>query len=233
LGDDIVDVIDALKLDRPVLAGWSMGGEELSSVGSRHPEKVAGLVYLDAAYAYAFYAPGNTTTPTDNLAADLNALRTKIDLITGVPAADDAGSIKIIDGLLRTSLPQLQTDLQAAREAIRVIAETPASAPPVQTKGSLMQVSDAIMKGVEQFTAIKAPILAIFAVEPPPLPGWSDQERKAYDQYLAMGDEQIRRFEEGNPSARVVRIAHARHDVFNSHADEVQREMTAFIDRLR
>jgi non-heme chloroperoxidase len=50
LGDDVLAVLDSLKLNRPVLVGHSIGGEELSSVGSRHPEKVAGLVYLDAGY---------------------------------------------------------------------------------------------------------------------------------------------------------------------------------------
>jgi non-heme chloroperoxidase len=55
LGDDVLAVINALKLKRPVLAGHSLAGEELSSVASRHPEKVAGLVYLDAAYMYAYY----------------------------------------------------------------------------------------------------------------------------------------------------------------------------------
>ena len=59
LGDDVLAVIAAMKLERPVLAGHSIAGEELSSVGSRHPEKVAGLVYLDAGYSYAYYAPGN------------------------------------------------------------------------------------------------------------------------------------------------------------------------------
>jgi pimeloyl-ACP methyl ester carboxylesterase len=57
LGDDVLAVMDSLKLDRPVLAGHSAGGEELSSVASRHPEKLAGVVYLDAAYGYAYYAP--------------------------------------------------------------------------------------------------------------------------------------------------------------------------------
>ena len=56
LGDDVIAVIDSLKLNRPVLVGHSIGGEELSSVGSRHPEKVAGLIYLDAGYSYAYYA---------------------------------------------------------------------------------------------------------------------------------------------------------------------------------
>ena len=54
LGDDVLAVMEALKLNRPVLVGHSIAGEELSSVGSRYPDRVAGLVYLDAAYSYAF-----------------------------------------------------------------------------------------------------------------------------------------------------------------------------------
>jgi pimeloyl-ACP methyl ester carboxylesterase len=45
------------RLGDDVLAGHSLSGEELSSIGSRHPENVAGLVYLDAGYSYAFHAP--------------------------------------------------------------------------------------------------------------------------------------------------------------------------------
>ncbi len=44
LGDDVLEVIDDLRLTRPILVGHSIAGEELSSVGSRHAEKVAGLV---------------------------------------------------------------------------------------------------------------------------------------------------------------------------------------------
>ena len=54
LGDDVIAVLDALKLEKPVLAGHSLGGEELSSVATRHPNRVAGLVYLEAGYPYAF-----------------------------------------------------------------------------------------------------------------------------------------------------------------------------------
>ena len=54
LGDDVLAVIDALKINRPVLVGHSIGGEELSSVGSRRPDRVAALIYLDAGYPYAF-----------------------------------------------------------------------------------------------------------------------------------------------------------------------------------
>jgi non-heme chloroperoxidase len=54
LGDDILAVIAALNLERPILVGHSLAGQELSSVGSRHPDKVAGLIYLDAGYRYAY-----------------------------------------------------------------------------------------------------------------------------------------------------------------------------------
>jgi hypothetical protein len=54
LGDDVLAVVDSLKLNRPVLVGHSIAGEELSSIGSRCPDKVAGLIYLDAAYSYAY-----------------------------------------------------------------------------------------------------------------------------------------------------------------------------------
>ena len=49
-GDDVLGVIDALKLERPILAGHSLAGQELSSIGTRYPDRVAGLVYLDAGF---------------------------------------------------------------------------------------------------------------------------------------------------------------------------------------
>src|SRR5262249_2031157 len=48
LRDDVLAVIDALGLDRPVLVGHSVAGAELSAVGTSHPDRVAGLVYLEA-----------------------------------------------------------------------------------------------------------------------------------------------------------------------------------------
>lgn len=63
LGDDVLAVIDKLSLDRPILVGHSIAGSELSSVGSRHPEKVTGLVYLDALSFYAFFTGPESEIP--------------------------------------------------------------------------------------------------------------------------------------------------------------------------
>lgn len=55
LADDVLEVVQALKLNKPILIGHSIAGEELSSIGSRHADKVAGLIYVDAGYSYAYY----------------------------------------------------------------------------------------------------------------------------------------------------------------------------------
>jgi non-heme chloroperoxidase len=75
LGDDILAVMDQLKIEKPVLIGHSIGGEELSSIGTRHPEHVSALIYLDAAYTYAFYdADGDDEASLKDLQQKINAL---------------------------------------------------------------------------------------------------------------------------------------------------------------
>jgi pimeloyl-ACP methyl ester carboxylesterase len=88
LGDDVLAVIDALKISKPVLAGHSLGGEELSSIGSRFPNRVAGLIYLDAGYSYAFYAAGVDPfppPPTTPLPPIMQSIMTGTQKYTSIP----------------------------------------------------------------------------------------------------------------------------------------------------
>jgi pimeloyl-ACP methyl ester carboxylesterase len=48
LADDVLAVLDHLRLDRPLLIGHSIAGEELSSISARYPLRSGGLIYLDA-----------------------------------------------------------------------------------------------------------------------------------------------------------------------------------------
>jgi pimeloyl-ACP methyl ester carboxylesterase len=48
LADDLMPVVDALKLSAPVLIGHSMAGGELTTAGRQHSARLGGLVYLDA-----------------------------------------------------------------------------------------------------------------------------------------------------------------------------------------
>ena len=50
LAQDVLEVMDAMKLPKVVLVGHSIAGDELTWLGGRHPGRFNGLVYLDAAY---------------------------------------------------------------------------------------------------------------------------------------------------------------------------------------
>lgn len=44
---DILEVIDTLRLEKPILVGHSCGGWILHTVGAQHPDRIGGLAYLD------------------------------------------------------------------------------------------------------------------------------------------------------------------------------------------
>jgi pimeloyl-ACP methyl ester carboxylesterase len=224
LGDDVLAVLAALNLDRPVLVGNSIAGQELSSIGYRHPGKVAGLVYLDAAYSYAYY---------DSVLGDLNLevieVRRKLEEMLSKPMA----TRPLIQELLETDLPRLQ---RALREKQKDLDATPAAllAAYAQAEGNVPPAFRAIQFGRQKYTNIPVPILAIFALPPnfENLPG-DPTERAAFEARMAVTLEaQAGAFEAGVPSARVVRLPHARHEVFSSNEEDVVREMNAFIGSL-
>jgi pimeloyl-ACP methyl ester carboxylesterase len=50
LVEDLVGLMDALRIDKAHLAGWSMGGNEVTGMAIQHPERVDRIVYLDGAF---------------------------------------------------------------------------------------------------------------------------------------------------------------------------------------
>ena len=47
--DDVLEVIRTIGMQKPILVGSSCGGDILHTLGAQHPDRLAGLVYLDAA----------------------------------------------------------------------------------------------------------------------------------------------------------------------------------------
>jgi pimeloyl-ACP methyl ester carboxylesterase len=224
LGDDVIAVIDALKLNQPVLVGHSVGGEELSSVGSRHPEKVAGLVYLDAGYGYAFYDP-DVGWPN----IDLAELRKKLELLQ--PGKGPNDTRPLINELLNVLLPRFEKDLK--KDSVYEDALPPSMLEGAST--SVPPISQAIMAGGQKYTKIPVPILAIFAVPHDMGPAIDNDPllRAKFDaQDIARVGAQASAFEKGLPTARVVRLPHAKHFVFQSNEAEVLREIAAFTNSL-
>jgi len=53
LTEDLREFMQALKLDKAVLVGYSAGGEEITELAVEDPQRVDKLVYLDAAYDWS------------------------------------------------------------------------------------------------------------------------------------------------------------------------------------
>jgi non-heme chloroperoxidase len=120
LGDDVLAVLDALKLDRPVLAGHCIAGEELSSVATRHPERVAGLIYIDAGYSQAFYDPS-----LGNVEMDSRELQKKLEQMRAASTPQEHK--KLVEELVQQDLPDLEKEL---RELLKFLETEPAQPVP-------------------------------------------------------------------------------------------------------
>ncbi|MFL6291808.1 MAG: alpha/beta fold hydrolase [Thermoanaerobaculia bacterium] len=221
LGDDVLAVIDFLKLDRPVLVGHSIAGEELSSVGSRYPDKVAGLVYLDAGYPYAYYDRSR-----GDWAIDALDLRGKLEQLQRGKGPQDRRPL--IRDLLENSLPQMERALKDLQKDLEAV-------PPKLLQTALSKPVQAIFAGQQKYTEIPVPALAIYALPQRRREMDDDPVKRAAAEAreLVTTGAQARAFELGVPSARVVRLPNADHYVFLSNEADVLREMNAFLSGLK
>jgi non-heme chloroperoxidase len=226
LGDDVLAVLDALKIGKPVLMGHSLGGEELSSVGSRHPERVAGLVYLDAGYGYAFYDPsrGDMMIDLANLEKKLAQLR---------PGKGTGDPRQLVKELLESALPGFERDLRERQKELELMSPALLAA---QSSAPAPGPTREIMSGMQKYNKIPVPILAIYAV-PHNRGSLASPDAAVRAAQEARDEEttgaQAKAFENGLPTAKVVRIPHADHYVFLSNEAEVLREVNAFVAGLK
>jgi non-heme chloroperoxidase len=223
-GDDVLAVLDALKLERPVLAGHSIGGQELSSIGTRYPNRVAALVYLDAGYSYAFdngkvptlkdffaIYPKNLPQPPPPSEADLvtfDALRRYYDRLFGFTYPE--GELRY----RRSATPEGRVG------------------PPRPAPGG-----GSLLAGPKQYVEIRPP--ALFLVSSQSAGRWwaesnpDPESRRQAAAISALLDRQAKSIQEALPGARVVKLPGANHYVFLSNEADVLREMRAFLGGLR
>jgi non-heme chloroperoxidase len=227
LGEDVVAVIAALNLNRPVLVGHSIAGVELSSVANSHPDSVAGLVYLDAAYSYAFddgqgasvmkmqQLQGPQPPPPDKMdLASFNALQKYYERINGF------------------RFPE--AELRAQREL------TPDGGVGKQRDVPGTALFMPLMTGAKRYTAIPVPALVIFA-NPHSQGIWVNDNKdpsvqaaaRAYSSALeALTAVQEKSVENGAPSAHVILLPNANHYLFLSNQAETLNEINAFVASL-
>ncbi len=232
LGQDVIAVLDALKIQRAALVGHSMAGMELSWIGTHAPGRVYGLAYIEAAYAYAFY--GESSRDPQNLLIDSLELK---KLLQQLPPGGGRPDQQRLTAELLASVKRFERELNDHAEAIKEFPDPPMDPanpphPPVWLTG--------IYQGLEKYTRIEVPVLAIFAVphalgdlgDPEALAKNPDAAAKVEATDIQRVGSQADAFERGIPQARVVRIAHASHFIFNSNEQDVLREVRLFLDQF-
>ncbi|HTC32509.1 MAG TPA: alpha/beta hydrolase [Bryobacteraceae bacterium] len=228
LGDDVLAVMDALKLSRPILVGHSLGGTELSSVANKRPDQVAGLIYLDAAYSYAF---------DNGKGASVREIQELHGPQLPPPSAADF-----------VSFPALQKYYERVNGFRYPEAELRQQNEPTPGGGvgkqldapgnQMMQTM--VMAGSKKYSNIPVPALVIFAnphSQGPLIDASTDpavrSAAKAYsDALTAFTEKQEKAVKDGVPTAHVVTIPGAHHFVFLSNESDVLREMRAFLAGL-
>lgn len=228
LGNDVLAVLDSLKLKRPVLAGHSYAGSELSSIGSWRPGRVAGLVYFDAVFPYSF---DNGKGPSLEHFKEMATLLEKAASRMPRPSSADRASFAAYQAYEKRinghAFPEAAYRMQRVLNSDGSVGKS--RVPP--------RVIEAIMAGMKKFAEIRAPVLAFIAVPQDLGPWWNTTEDPEARRFLALAQaskaREAKDFEKGVPTAHVVLMPNASHDLFLTNEGEVIREMNAFIAGLK
>ena len=241
LADDVLRVLDALQVDHPVLAGHSMAGGELTTIGRQHSERISGLIYVDAT---ADPAGDPSMSDPEFVAAEKNfpkALRQ--------PPAMDRSSV----GAFQASRRRANLGVFPESEVRQAFAVLP-NGRLGQYKASTNDINAAIGRGQikRDYANIRVPVLLFIDYPWPPgdprrpstvivdgreYQPVNDDERAAIIAYARVErrrfDQRIATLKRSVPSARVVEIPGAGHYLFLTREAEVLSEMHGFLMALK
>ena len=189
-------------------------------MGSRHAERIAGLVYLDAAY-----------DRSDPAWAAINS-----KLPPTAPSPADRESIQALQRFMTLTLGAMIPQSEIYNE----FEFTPAGQ--VGKFRVPQRVSQAIAAGMlkPDYTRLRVPALAIYArlTSIQELPGYKENDeaiKASLEEYRALISArqllEIQSFETGTANARVARIPGS-HYFFLSNREATYREIDSFVSRL-
>jgi len=223
---DDLTVFEALKLVKPVIAGHSIAGDELSQLGIHHYDRIGGLVYLDSL--------NDTTDDYTEYVALCSKLPKNMQSAPS-PADSDLKSFQAYhDWRIKTgqvAMPESELRAEFAENSNGTVGEykTPDEVP------------EAIIAGREKhdYSQIRVPVLALVGFPKTP----EEQSREnhitserdrtivaaVYGMYVGMTRHRIDRINRAAGGARVVDLWGADHYVFLSNPEDVLREMHGFL----
>jgi non-heme chloroperoxidase len=224
LATDIVQVLDAQDLQRPVLVGNGFAGEEMSWIGSRLPNRAAGLVYLNAAYDRSDIA-------TERAIARRIPSR-------GGPRPEDLASVEAL-----TRWASSGSGIRIPEAEFRQLAELAPDGRVIGERAS-REVQQRILAAITEvdYAAFRVPVLAFYAT--PASSEWLPGCRDAFELATRQACQELyawtlRQLETSKRSLRavptrteVVELAGANAFVFLSNPTEVGRALESFLAAL-
>jgi pimeloyl-ACP methyl ester carboxylesterase len=236
LAEDVLQVLDSLKLVAPVLVGHSIAGDELTAIGSKRSDRIAGLVYLDAAAD-----PADDYTEYDKLRAKLPdqvRFATPWMFADAPPLPEAAHRNDSIEAFqmwqirrLGIAFPEseLRNSYQISADGSVGAFRTPQSIPLAIRAGGQKRDYSHIQAPMLVFTGFPAPVEEQFKTYQPK----NAVERTAIEEvYAAEANFTRRRMQNvltANAPVRVVEMPGANHFVFLSNEAEVLHELRAFM----
>ncbi len=232
LTEDIRQFMDALDIEQAVLVGHSMAGVELSHLAALYPERVRGLVFLDAAY--------DRSAPEYKAHMAQNPLR-KIP----IPGADDDyTTAEDYIAFFKRAYPVMAAiwDEFVETEILHEITTGP--------DGRIVdRMSPAISQAIEETLAtytpedaqIQAPVLSFYALLNPSLYVASDymtpeQQAQVVEFLTAVRlpfiRQHIEQFRRNVPHARIVEIPNGHHYCFIQQEELIVDEMERFLGEI-
>jgi len=221
LVEDIRAALDALRMQRVMLVGHSIAGEEMTRFAGMYPDRVDRLVYLDAAY---------DRVAADSMITELFPMPPNVPARPQPTAADTATAAAYVAYVRRTRGVEIpEADIRTRyrydgwNEQITLAYQSMSAEHP-------------------RYRSVRAPALAIYAVTDTvtQLEPWqrSDRAHAAALQEAIRGDEFVNRrlraqFKNGVAHGEVLEIHGAHHWIFVSHRDEVASAVRRFLDSVR
>jgi pimeloyl-ACP methyl ester carboxylesterase len=199
---DILEVIDALALQKPLLVGNACGGHILHTLGAEHPDRLGGLVYLDAAEDPTLKLSDYDFPPADRV--NVAAYRGKPVPVTFPAAEQRRLEEQPIDPTIRKAITEdhlVRPDYARIKVPVLALYRTTTLE---QSLKDFPPGNDREREAVELAVAARRSVLN----------KWQGDLRA------------------GVPHARIVEVPGANLYMFLSHADEVIREIRAFAATL-
>ena len=218
LVDDIRAALDALRLQRVLLVGHSIAGEEMTRFAGTYPDRVDKLVYLDAAY---------DRVAADSMITELFPVPPNVPARPQPTGADTATAAAYVAFVRRTRGVEIpEADIRTRyrydgwNEQITLAYQSMSAEHP-------------------RYRSVRAPALAVYAVTDTvtQLEPWqrADRAHAAALQEAIRGEEFVNRtlraqFKNGVAQGEVIEIHGAHHWIFVSHRDDVASALRRFLD---